>query len=372
MTTAFARRSAPVPAGRHLLDQGPSGTAFVSWGAVAARSQEIAAALGGEACAIRHLPQASSAWVPLRWALNTVGTLRYLRAHRPTAVIVTNPPVLAPLTVLAWARLAGAVVVVDSHPGGFGAQGDRVAARLQRAHAWLVPRARAVLVTCDEWGDVVRRWGGQAIVMHEAPPSWEIPAAPPLIGRPKVLYIGTFGGDEPIGDLVEAASLVPGADFVVTGDLAKAPPALAARAPGNVHLVGYLDQAHYRQALADADLVVSLTTEPTSVMRAACEAVWARRPLVVSDWPVLAEAFPAAVLAGPGPEGIASAIQRGIALNADLRAKADGARATQLQRWSTQLRVLERVLATPPPARRWRHPRPAPQSYTSRVKGDPR
>ena len=49
----------------------------------------------------------------------------------------------------------------------------------------------------------------------------------------------------------------------------------------------------YVAAIERADLVVSLTEEPTSVMRSGCEAVWAQRPLLVSDSPATREAFQA-------------------------------------------------------------------------------
>ena len=63
-------------------------------------------------------------------------------ARRPRAVIVTNPPDLRPSRRLLPAPgLTGAMLILDSHPGGFGVQGDRVAAPAAADPPVAVPRA---------------------------------------------------------------------------------------------------------------------------------------------------------------------------------------------------------------------------------------
>ncbi len=79
--------------------------------------------------------------------------------RRADLVIVTNPPVLAGCAVLAWARWASASVVLDSHPCGFGAQGDAVSARLQPLHRWLVRRVNLTMVTAAGFCATVESWG---------------------------------------------------------------------------------------------------------------------------------------------------------------------------------------------------------------------
>ena len=75
----------------------------------------------------------------VRYLVSVLWTAYVVLRERPTVVLVVNPPVLAAASVVAFARLSGAAVLLDSHPGGFGAQGDRLSARLQPLHRWAVP-----------------------------------------------------------------------------------------------------------------------------------------------------------------------------------------------------------------------------------------
>jgi glycosyltransferase involved in cell wall biosynthesis len=256
---------------------------FVAWGPTSGRGAEIAAALGGQSHCFYPPRLARKALVPLRYALSAVATTAYLARHRPRAVIATNPPVFPGLLAFAYGRLAGVPVLLDSHPSSFGRKGDRLSARLLPVHAWLARRVAATLVTTDDWVRQVARWGGRAEIVHEAPSGLAGSEPRALPARPVVLFAGVFAQDEPFAEVIEAARLLPSVELRVTGDLRRCPPGLRAAAPANVRFLGYLDGADYRQALQQADVVLALTTEPTSVMRAAYEAVYAGRPLVTSD-----------------------------------------------------------------------------------------
>ncbi|MGH9048059.1 MAG: glycosyltransferase, partial [Acidimicrobiales bacterium] len=147
---------------------------FVAWGSVPGRSAELASAVGGEARCF-FPPRDARPPLALRYLFSAIATVTYLLGRRPRAVIATNPPVFAALVAYGCARALGARFVLDSHPGGFGAQGDRVAARLQGLHRWLATRAAAVLVTEETWARTVAMWGGTALIVHEAPADWDCP-----------------------------------------------------------------------------------------------------------------------------------------------------------------------------------------------------
>lgn len=317
------------------------GLEFVAWGAVPGRSEELAAALGGQARCFfpPHEPRPP---VLVRWAISSLRTAVHVLRRRPGVLVVTNPPCPAALVGLAAGRAVGAVVVLDSHPGAFGAQGDRVAARLAPLHRWATRHADLSIVAAESWREVVERWGAGAVVVHEAPGGWELRPAK-RHDRLRVLYVGRFARDEPWEAVLGAAHTVPGVDVLVTGD----PTAVAldaASLPDNVELLGYLARDAYRRAVYGADAVVALTTDGGSVMRAACEAVWAGRPLVVSGWPTGREAFPFALHVDNTPESIAAALRD---LDADYGSFAGAgaaAHALQLERWGDQRReLLDRI-----------------------------
>jgi exopolysaccharide biosynthesis WecB/TagA/CpsF family protein len=174
--------------------------------------------------------------------------------------------------------------------------------------------------------------------------------------RPVVLFVGTFGGDEPI-DVFDAARSCPELDVWVTGDPRHCPPELLQRVLENVRLTGFLAMPEYVSAMQDADLVLTLSTEPTSVMRAAYEAVYVGRLLALSDWPGLRTLFPYAVPVPNTSEGIARGLRYAVTEHERLRAATEPARDLQQQqrRWDEQLRALGHQIdpVTSAPPRLW-------------------
>jgi hypothetical protein len=255
--------------------------------------------------------------------------------------VVTNPPIIPALIGAVYARLTRASLILDDHPGAFGAMGYRIGAAMRPLHRRLVAQARLCLVTDRSWVDVIRSWGGEGLVLHEAPATWT-PAAHPCGAHPRVLFVCTFARDEPAAEVIQAARQVPELHVLITGDVRHRP---AGDQPENVEFVGFLDPDAYREAVEAADVILTLTTEPTSAMRAAFEAVWAEKVLVVSDWPLLHSLFPEAVHVGHTPEAIAEGLRVAVADHARRSASAPAARERQLGEWADQLLKLRTALA---------------------------
>ncbi len=317
---------------------------FIAWTPVGQRAREIAEALGGNAFVV-YLPRLDRrSLAPLRYLISGVRTAGYLMRQRPRVVIATNPPIIPGLLAWMYGTLSGATVLLDDHPAAFGAQNDAVSERLQRQHRWLASRVTACLVTAPEWVQQLETWGATGLAFHESPPAWQVPPPRRLTGRPRVLFVGTFGGDEPVEEVVAAARLRPSMEIRVTGRLSRCPKGLIRTAPENVRFIGFLSQEGYVRELGAADIVVTLSTEPTSVMRAAYEAVYAERPLVVSDWPALRELFPSAVHTANTAAALATALDRASEGHAVLCAAAKTAREAQLGRMARQLEELQALL----------------------------
>ena len=323
---------------------------FLAWTPAPGRAQEIAAALGGVAFCSYPAAFRRRRFLALRYAVSTFTTVLFLARRRPRAVIVTNPPIWPAILTYVYARLTNRPMMLDSHPSAFGAKASRMGRLTRPLHAWLSRRCIGTLVTTSSWVDVVDAWGGHGVVAHEPPTSWPTRASTEArtddLGRPRVLFICVFGPDEPVDAVLEAARLLPDVQFDITGDVARGDAELPAAAPANVRWLGYLEADAYRHALVSADLVLALTTEPTSVLRAAYEAVYAHRPLVVSDWPVLRDLFPYAVHVPNTTLGIAAGISAGVRQLGDLAAVTPEASALQHRRWNSQLSVINTRLAT--------------------------
>ena len=109
--------------------------------------------------------------------------------------------------------------------------------------------------------------------------------------------------------------------------------------------VGFLEGDHYRQALEEADIVLVLSDNPTAVMRSANEAVYAGRPLVVSDSELRRTLFPFAVLVGNDAGSIASGLREALERHAELVQSAPAAERLQHERWDDQIQTLTRLIA---------------------------
>jgi glycosyltransferase involved in cell wall biosynthesis len=323
---------------------------FIAWSPIGGRSEEIAGALGGEARCFYRRGRFGKLSVLGRYGWSALATVRYLRGRRPCTVIATNPPIFPALLAFAYARARGARLALDSHPGGFGLQGDRVSRVLQPLHAWLARRATTTLVTDDRLARRVDGWGGRADIVHEAPVEWSGRPRRTLRPRPRVLFVCIFQRDEPVAEVLEAARRCPELDVHVTGDPGKCPSRLREGAPPNVRFTGFLTGEDYERAVLDADVVLALTTEPSSVVRAGYEAVYAERPLVVSDWPASREVFPHAVHVPNDAPGIADGLRRAVFEHERLVHVAPNALELQRARWEEQLAALRNRL-TPNPER---------------------
>jgi glycosyltransferase involved in cell wall biosynthesis len=172
-----------------------------------------------------------------------------------------------------------------------------------------------VLVTTPELARTVQAGGGQALVFHEPPASWQEdqPAriaadARPSTGSGRVVCVPfIFTRDEPVDVLVAAARQLPDVEFRVTGNPERLPKEI--EIPPNVTLVGFLDSRQFLKELSDSDVVLVLSTEPQSVMRTAYEAIRLGRPLVVSETAATRQYFPFALHTENSGLAVAKAIR---------------------------------------------------------------
>ena len=331
-------------AGKRRRASGRPAVSFVVWGPVEGRAQEFAKALGGDYRAFFDFGIVSRRLVPLRYALSAVRTIGYLARARPRSLIVANPPIFAAIIGWAYARLAGVPMVLDSHPISFGQKANRVGRFFLPVHAALARRVTTTIVGTDELARRVRAWGGRADVVHEAaPPPPPDGAAPANGSRPRVLWTGIFAADEPFTAVIDAARLLPDVELMVAGDLRRCP-VDPATAPPNVRWLGFLRGEEYQATLHGADAVLALTDDSTSAMRAAAEAIYARKPLIISDLEHLAALFPTGVRVSNDAEAIAAGIRAALADRERLSDRATQTRDAQLARWRTQHEVLRERL----------------------------
>ena len=107
----------------------------------------------------------------------------------------------------------------------------------------------------------------------------------------KIVVVNTFAPDEPLTEILAAASRLPDVQFYVTGKCKNAPPSILTGAPENVHFTDFLPDATYYGLLSRADAVMCLTTRDHTMQRGACEALSLARPIITSNWSLFREYF---------------------------------------------------------------------------------
>jgi glycosyltransferase involved in cell wall biosynthesis len=330
------------PAARRKDD--PRRPAFIAWSR-SGRPRELAFATGASYDVVYvGGPLSRMQLAPVRYLLSAVATTWFLVRRRPSVVVATNPPIFPALLAHLLSPLTGSDLILDSHPRGFGYKGSAVGQLMTPIHRYLMRHARATLVASPELAEIVTRSGGRPVIMHEAPPEWEIHTVPQVSAEPTVLWVTIFAADEPLDMVLAAARELDDVKFLITGDRRRAPREKIESAPPNVEFTGFWAAEGYARLIAQADVMLVLTTEPTSVPRAAFEAVEGLRPLVLSDLPGLREMFPAAVFVQASSQDIARGIREAIARHAELAERAPTVRDEQRRRWRRQKRELEDLL----------------------------
>ena len=307
---------------------------YISWAESCSRSDHTARELGGRSHLIYAKQFGSKAsTILLKYAAQWIRTARVLRAEQPDVVFVMTPPLFAALPALLYTRKRGKRLVLDAHSAAFLHPRWRRFQGLQRA---LCRKAATTLVHNDHMAALVREAGGHATLVPDVP--IEFPGREPFL-RPRnftVAVVCSFNYDEPIREILEAAAAVPDVQFFMTGNPRHLDPALTKSLPSNVTLTGFLSTPAYGGLLTDADAVLTLTTRDHTMLRGAYEAIYQGTPVIVSNWPILRDAFPIGALhVDNSPSQIGAAIRN---LKSGLEEYREGAlrlRESKLERWQS-------------------------------------
>jgi glycosyltransferase involved in cell wall biosynthesis len=157
-----------------------------------------------------------------------------------------------------------------------------------------------------------------------------------LPARHNVLFVCAWADDEPVSNVIGAATLLPD-DIVI--HISGKPKAVAADVPANVRLTGFLSQREYDALLRSVDVVLDLTTAENCLVCGAYEAVAAGKPLITSNTKILREYFDTGVLhISHEPATIANAIRQAIDEHATLSNDIRALRRKRDEEWRSLFR----------------------------------
>jgi len=315
---------------------------MISWAPYSRMSQTFARELGGKLHCIHYLRFQSPIHAPFKYIAMAIHTLFVLFKERPKAVHVQNPPFVAGLVVNIYCRLTGSGFVLHYHSAAFGSTWDW-ALTLQK---FIARRAVTNIVTNNHWAEIVRSWGGHAIVMTD--PFLELPKGEAFKVREgyNVAFVSTFAKDEPLDAVVDAARALPEVNFYITGNKKKKPASFFEQAPSNITFTGFLDpDLQYPGLLRAVDAVMVLTTRNHTLQLGGCEATALGKPLITSDWPYLKEVFPkGTVYVSDSAESIIDGIQDVKKNYTQLAVEIVQLREESQQEWTTKLGQLNQMM----------------------------
>jgi glycosyltransferase involved in cell wall biosynthesis len=264
---------------------------FLVWGAPQGshRSQFMAQALGIGIDHVYFTARQGRYYAPFKYIYQSIKTFQLLAKHRPKLIFVQNPPIFAPFIVYLYCLLSGSKFIIDSHTDALLASWWAWSTPLQK---FLSRRAIATLVTNPHLEDMVLDWDASAFVMLDPPiykPSFEEVTIDQ--NQFNIMVVSSVSYDEPIHNILEAAKLLPGVHFFITGKYQERRPDIVEIAPENVSFTGFLSDAQFYGLMKSVQTVMCLTMENHTLQSGANEALWMGKPIITSNWPILIQSF---------------------------------------------------------------------------------
>lgn len=272
---------------------------FIAWTGFQRRQISMAPHCGFETVFFavpRHTSRLAKLLLYLRHGMET---WKLLRARGPAVVWVQLPQVPLLWVALAYRLLSKHTVrvVADCH----NAQLRPPWSNFPFAR-WALRRADVVLVHNDAMHSAALElgWSPQSLrVLEDVPPQGM--SGPPSglarrvipLGKPWVVFPGSFAADEPVREVLEAARLAPELGFILTGAVqtARRNGHPVDNLPSNVVLPGFMPTDVFEDLLRDADVILGLTRFEGIQLSVCNEALGFARPLVTANTAVLRTLF---------------------------------------------------------------------------------
>ncbi|MDP2737029.1 MAG: glycosyltransferase [bacterium] len=273
---------------------------FIVWGKEMQLSNNLGQALGVEVRQI-YFKKIGSYNLPVifRYILQGAETLLILIEKRPEVVIVQNPPVFAPLTVLLYCKLSGAKLVIDSHTAAF------LDDKWKRFYGLFKFAAkRAILNSCHNYKnlEILKSWGVEpAMVMQFFNPSFDLdklnlPMRDEKIAQAvkasnlPIMMVNRFANDDDWQTVIKTAELMSEADFFITGDFKQAG-IDEKKLPNNVFLTGYLRHEEFLKLTWRSRVILAFSLRLDTVLWSIREIMALSKPFVTTDSEVLRHYF---------------------------------------------------------------------------------
>jgi glycosyltransferase involved in cell wall biosynthesis len=251
----------------------------------------------------------------MRYPISIIKTLFIIYRTKPDVLFVQNPSMILATVACLYKILMGTPVVVDRHTTFLLNKKDWRLIKVmlfKLLHRFTIRYADITIVTNDYLATLVRELRGLPFILPDMIPELTATRKMNLQGNKNILFITSFGADEPIGEVLNAMRYLTQDNVVayITGNFKKIDESLVLSAPTNVIFTGFLEEQNFINMLFSVDCVMVLTTADACMLCGCYEAVSAGKPLITSDKDVLNKYFTGAVFVDETESGICAGIKR--------------------------------------------------------------
>jgi glycosyltransferase involved in cell wall biosynthesis len=292
-----------------------------------------------------HYLKARRPWMaPLKYILQTLKTWQVLASQRPKIVYVTNSPPFASLAVMLYCAVTTSQFIMDTHPPTLFSKKWGWSKPLTR---FLSMRAIMNITDQERFANMFRSWGAKVMVLENPPKNIDPHRLEDVSipDEPEFVYVGTFGGDEPVEIILDAARRLPNIRFYILGDTELARREWLENPPPNVTFTGYITKEAYWNRLHSARALIILTTHEHSLLGGAMDGLYIDKPVIVSDQPTLREYFTkGAVLIPNTGDGITNGVQEILSNEEHYKQGIQELRRDVEARWENNFQQLKSII----------------------------
>ena len=285
-----------------------------------------------------------------RYPVSIAGTVALLARHRPRYLFVQNPSMILAGLACLYGMVTRNVVVVDRHttfllnkPKTFSIWRTV----FLTLHYLTLRTASLTIVTNSYLAKLVREAGGRPFVLPDPIPVLSPMSVSHLEGRRNVLFVSSFGDDEPVAEVLEAARQLqlPDVRIYISGNPRRGTVDWSAHAPSNVAFTGFIPTGDYVSLLFAVDAVIVLTTADHCMLCGCYEAVAAHKPLITSDKEDLREYFRGAEFVEAQADSIVRGLRRVLADLSTYQERTAAMGDEMIRRWADAFSDFEEELA---------------------------
>lgn len=259
---------------------------WITW-EIQRRNMEIVKSFGG----VQLYQFDVKASRPKRYLLLGIKTLRIICNERPEIIFAQNPSIVLTVLVLLFKNIFRYRVVVDLHTKYIKFDGF-MAVIAEYLEKYALKNADMTIVTNDALLKEIKKINARGCVLPDKVPDLLIKQSKRLRGERNVVFVCTFSSDEPVEEVLKAATLIdPDIYIYITGNLKNAKKSIIDTVPPNVVFTDFLPEEDYIQLLCSADIILVLTTEENCLVCGAYEAVSLEKPLITSNKVALKDYF---------------------------------------------------------------------------------